>query len=88
MEVKTIKAICEEYGLGQTDLARRFGIPLRTVQNWHSGRRPTPDYVARMIDELLRYERNTRPLPVAAVDLEKLGISKEQAEKIFFSLED
>ena len=53
---KTIKEICEEYGLGQTALSRRFGIPLRTVQDWHSGRSNPPAYVARMIDELLQIE--------------------------------
>ena len=86
--MKTIKELCTEYGLGQTELARRFNIPLRTIQNWHAGVRNPPDYVVSMMDELLRIEKDTMPLPRAAVDLEKLGISKEQAEKIFFSLED
>ena len=86
--MKTIKELCTEYGLGQTELARRFNIPLRTIQNWHAGVRNPPDYVVSMMDELLRIEKDTVPLPRAAVDLEKLGISKEQAEKIFFSLED
>ncbi len=86
--MKTIKELCTEYGLGQTEMARRFNIPVRTIQNWHAGVRNPPDYVVSMMDELLRIERDTRPLPGAAVDIEKLGISKEQAEKIFFSLED
>lgn len=84
----TIKDLCTKYGLSQTELARRFRIPLRTIQNWHTGVRNPPFYVISMMDELLRIERDTRPLPRAAVDIEKLGISKEQAEKIFFSLED
>ncbi len=48
-----IAKICERYGLSQTALAKRFGIPLRTVQDWHAGRRTPPDYVVRMIVELL-----------------------------------
>lgn len=52
--MKTIKDLCEEYGLSQTALANRFGIPLRTIQDWHAGRRTPPDYVVRMMDELLR----------------------------------
>ena len=48
-----IAQICERYGLSQTALAKRFGIPLRTVQDWHAGRRTPPDYVVRMIVELL-----------------------------------
>ena len=53
---KTIKEICEQYGMGQTALARRFGIPLRTVQDWHAGRTKPPVYVVGMIDELLQIE--------------------------------
>lgn len=51
--VKTIKQICQIYHVGQTELARKFGIPLRTVQNWHAGIRIPPDYVVNMIEELL-----------------------------------
>ena len=49
----TIKEICEKHGLSQTALAKRFGIPLRTVQDWHAGRRVPPDYVVSMMVEIL-----------------------------------
>ena len=49
----TIKEICEKYNLRQTILARRFGIPLRTVQDWYAGRRIPPEYVVSMMVELL-----------------------------------
>jgi DNA-binding transcriptional regulator YiaG len=52
-EVKTIKQICKIYDIGQTELARKFGIPLRTVQDWHAGRRNPPGYVVAMMVELL-----------------------------------
>lgn len=52
----TIKEICEQYGLSQTALAKRFGIPLRTVQNWAGGQRSAPDYVIRMMVELLEHD--------------------------------
>lgn len=50
---KTIKQLCEEYSITQTELARRYGIPLRSVQDWHAGRRTPPPYVVKMLDELL-----------------------------------
>ena len=50
----TIKEICEKYNISQSGLARRFGIPLRTVQGWYLGERKPPEYVARMIEELLQ----------------------------------
>lgn len=52
-----IARICEKYDLSQTALAKKFGIPLRTVQDWHAGRRKTHDYVVRMIIEILERER-------------------------------
>ena len=54
----TIKDICTEYNLSQTALAKRFGIPLRTVQDWYAGRRTPPDYVVKMMLEIL--ERDNR----------------------------
>lgn len=52
-----IAALCKRYGLSQTELARRFEIPLRTVQDWHAGRRTPPDYVVSMLHRLLDLEK-------------------------------
>lgn len=49
----TIQELCKKYGVGQTDLSRRFDIPLRTIQDWYAGRRTPPNYVVRMMDEIL-----------------------------------
>ena len=49
----TTKDICERYKLSQTALAKRFGIPLRTVQAWYLGERTPPDYVVNMMVEIL-----------------------------------
>lgn len=56
----TIKEICEKYGYSQTALAKRFGIPLRTVQDWHGERRTPPEYVVNMIIALLDIEREQK----------------------------
>ena len=45
--------LCQRHGLGQTALSRRFGIPLRTVQQWYAGHRSAPEYVVSMMEELL-----------------------------------
>lgn len=51
-----IKEICKEYKISQTKLAQRFDIPLRTVQDWHAGRRTPPEYVVKMILEILEHD--------------------------------
>jgi len=56
----TIKEVCDKYNLRQTDLSRRFDIPLRTVQQWHSGERKPPDYVVAMIVEILNQENGAQ----------------------------
>jgi len=53
----TIRDICSQYDLTQTAMAKRFGIPLRTVQDWHSERRNPPDYVVGMMVELLEKDK-------------------------------
>lgn len=52
-----IAALCQRYGLTQSELARHFGIPLRTVQDWHAGRRTAPAYVVDMMNQLLSLEK-------------------------------
>jgi DNA-binding transcriptional regulator YiaG len=54
----TVREICETYELKQTELAVKFGIPLRSVQNWYNDVRTPPDYVLNMIVTILEYEKN------------------------------
>lgn len=55
--METIKELCVKYHIGQTDLSRRFNIPLRTVQDWHSERRTPPAYIVQMMNELLQQDK-------------------------------
>lgn len=48
----SVREMAAEAGLSQTALARRFGIPLRTVQRWCAGD-PVPMHVKLMIAECL-----------------------------------
>lgn len=49
----SVKAIAQAAKLNQRELARRFGIPYRTVENWTGGKNQCPTYVKRMMMELL-----------------------------------
>ena len=73
---KTIKELCEEYSIGQSELSRMYGIPLRTVQQWHAGHRNPPPYVVRMLDELLAQSR-----PVFDFDLGDVVIDLNNGDR-------
>lgn len=49
----TVPSLLEQHRMTQTDFARYFGIPLRTVQDWYAGRRACPSYVLTMAAEIL-----------------------------------
>lgn len=49
----TVRELIERYGLTQSTFARRFNIPLRTVQGWCLGERDCPPYLIAMAAELL-----------------------------------
>ena len=40
----------------QTELQRRWGIPLRTMSHWVNGDRPCPPYIKQMLIDLLQDE--------------------------------
>ena len=45
-------------GMSQTDFAKYFGIPLRTVQNWKAGVRKCPEYLI----DLMAYKLNNEKI--------------------------
>ena len=57
----TIKELCEQYDIVPAELSYRFGIPLRTAQQWYAGERTPPPYVVNMIKEIL--ETSHQPMP-------------------------
>ena len=56
----TIEKLMRDHNITQTQLSKRFGIPYRTIQNWKAlgkNRRECPDYVLRMMNEILSNEK-------------------------------
>lgn len=49
----TVPELLKKHGMTQTGFARRFNIPLRTVQHWCLGERSCPPYVIAMAAEIL-----------------------------------
>lgn len=58
----TIKELREKTGLSQSRFAARFGIPVRTVQQWEQGvYKPLP-YVVSMIERIMELEEECKQL--------------------------
>lgn len=47
-----VKALLAELGLTQTGLSKRYGIPIRTVQDWAGERRTPPLWLRLMLADL------------------------------------
>lgn len=55
--MKTCKEIRQQFGMNQTQFARYFEIPLRSVQNWEGGQRKCPEYLLKLMEYKLINER-------------------------------
>lgn len=60
----TIKEIVESTDMTQTAFAKKFDIPLRTVQNWVGGQRQCPEYVRKMMETILKNEKEEKKMMV------------------------
>lgn len=47
--MQTIGEIRALSGLSRAEFSRRYGIPVRTLQDWESGKRKSPDYLAKLL---------------------------------------
>ena len=45
-----IKKIRKKYNLTQKKLSDMTGIPMRTLQNWETGKRRCPEYTEKLIE--------------------------------------
>lgn len=54
-----IKAARKAAKLSQAEMSERLEIPLRTIEDWETGKRKPPDYVKRLIiNELERIQNH------------------------------
>ena len=53
-----IKELRKKTGLSQSKFSAKFGIPVRTLQQWEQGISAPPDYLIRMMAYIMRLEEN------------------------------
>ena len=54
---KRIRELRESVGENRTEFSKHTGIPVRTIEDWESGRRTPPEYIPRLIAYQLEYEK-------------------------------
>ena len=54
---KRIRELRESAGENRTEVSKHIGIPVRTIEDWESGRRTPPEYIPRLIAYQMEYEK-------------------------------
>lgn len=52
----TVKELRASTGLSQSQFAKKFEIPVYTLQNWERGKATPPPYIPKMIEKILTLE--------------------------------
>lgn len=55
-----VKYLRRQTGLSQQKFADRFGIPMRTLQNWEYGINEAPDYLLDLLEQAIKAEKESR----------------------------
>lgn len=51
MEIKEMR---ELLGISRAEFSRRYGIPLRTLEDWESDKRTPPPYVINLLERIIK----------------------------------
>ena len=54
--VKKLKELRTSIGMSQVSFAKEFGIPVRTIEDWESGKRAIKDYIIALLYRVSRAE--------------------------------
>lgn len=54
---KIIKELRNSTGMSRKEFSEHTGIPVRTLEDWEAARRTPPEYIPRLIDYQLKYEK-------------------------------
>ena len=52
-----IKELRKITGMTRKEFSEHTGIPVRTLEDWEAARRTPPEYIPRLIDYQLKYEK-------------------------------
>lgn len=73
MEIK-IKELRKRMNMSQNAFSGYFGIPPNTIRHWEQGVNKPPEYVVRMLEQLIQIDESARE--VRAMQLDKEGLNE------------
>lgn len=50
----TTKEIRDLLGISRAEFARRYEIPIRTIENWDSGQSKPPEWVLKLLERVVK----------------------------------
>lgn len=46
-------------GVSRAEFSRRYGIPIRTLENWDAGVRKPPDWLLKLLERVVREDKES-----------------------------
>lgn len=56
----TSKEIRELLGISRAEFSKKYGIPVRTLENWDSGKREPPEWILKLLERVVREDKERR----------------------------
>lgn len=53
----TSKEIRELLGISRAEFSKKYGIPVRTLENWDSGKRNPPEWILKLLERVVREDK-------------------------------
>lgn len=72
-----IREMRTRLGDTQSDFAKRYNIPFRTIQNWETGKRNPPEYLVSLLEQRIKEDLiNRRTIALPTYDPQKKDLPK------------
>lgn len=60
-EMRTYLGLEKEKPLSKAEFSRRYEIPVRTLEDWESGKRVPPKYVLHLLTRVIKMDKENCP---------------------------
>lgn len=58
-------------GISRVEFSRRYGIPIRTIEDWDAGKKHPSEWVMRLLERVVREDALVKNVVKTTKDIEK-----------------